>query len=177
MSGGKDRPEASGPARIGPGNAFKHRTARLLVTTLGLALPAAIFAQPVPTWVSSTLLATNDGFMTLRWSIEGNEAIALFRICERHSGTQNVAFTDQAEMRMYRTEPGEYSFWVQACERYPDGFPKCGQPSERLAVIVKQMVTQPLTLPEPSDEARAIERPAGLISATPSNDALVAPEH
>jgi hypothetical protein len=103
---------------------------------LFLMMPVAAMAQGKARWISSTQLITNDGLATLRWSVDGIEAIALFRLREEHSGEYQISYTDQAEILVVRGEPGDYSFWVQACKRYADGYPQCGESSRRLILSV-----------------------------------------
>jgi len=124
-----------------------YRFASPFLVTLLLLIPGNGFAQQKAIWVSSTPLTTRDGFATLRWSAEGDEPVALFRISEEHSGERQISFTDQAEIRVFRTVPGNYCFWVQACKRYPDGYPFCGRKSLPLTLIVLRPVIQPVSPP------------------------------
>lgn len=103
---------------------------------LFLMMPVAAMAQAKARWISSTQLITKEGLATLRWSVDGNEAIALFRLREEHSGEYQISYTDQTEIDVVREEPGDYRFWVQACRRYADGYPHCGESSRRLTLSV-----------------------------------------
>src|SRR5262245_39728855 len=84
-------------------------------------------AQPKPSWVPSQSINSDDGYGTLRWTVEGDQAVTLFRITEEFAGQQSFSFTDQAELAIFRINSGKYTFKVQACERDADGFPKCGK--------------------------------------------------
>lgn len=136
MSGTERSAEAVSSAVIELKCLFGRLGLLFLFSTIGVALPGTGFAQPKPVWVSQTPVRTDDGFATLRWSVEGNDSVALFRISEESSGEKQFSFTEQAEIRVFRLKPGDYSFWVQACKRYADGFPLCGEPSQRLTLIV-----------------------------------------
>lgn len=103
---------------------------------LFLMMPVAAMAQAKARWISSTPLITKEGLATLRWSVDGTEAIALFRLREEHSGEYRISYTDQTEIDVVRGEPGDYSFWVQACRRLADGYPHCGESSRRLTLSV-----------------------------------------
>jgi len=98
--------------------------------------PVAVFAQVRAQWVTPARLTARNGVATLRWSVEGGEGVVLFRIREEFSGERQISYTDQAEIRVVRNEPGDYSFWVQACRRYADGYPLCGDLSSRLTLSV-----------------------------------------
>jgi hypothetical protein len=60
----------------------------------------------------------------------------LFRLSEEHAGTRHVSFTDQAEMHVFRGDPGTYSFLIQACTRSEDGYLQCGELSPPLVLTV-----------------------------------------
>jgi hypothetical protein len=101
-------------------------------------VPVAGLAQAKARWISSTRLTSHDGFATLRWSVDGSEAVTLFRLREEHSGELQISYTDKAEIQVVRGEVGDYSFRVQACVRYADGYPLCGEPSRRLILSVTE---------------------------------------
>jgi len=117
---------------------WSNRPARLFVVALllGHLLPDSAYAQQQPFWISPTQIVIAEGFAILKWSVKGGDSVALFRISEEYAGEQQVSFTDQAQLRVVRTKPGHYSFSVQACKRYPDGFPSCGASSSQLTLSV-----------------------------------------
>jgi len=78
------------------------------------------------------LLGFEEGMTTLRWSCDGEKPIGLFRISRSHSGDRQISFTDQAELRLFQPEPGDYEFRVQACQALPGGYPLCGDSSPPL---------------------------------------------
>jgi len=117
-----------------------------------LAMPCTGLAQARALWLTPDRLTTPDGVATLRWSVEGGEAIALFRISEEYSEEHQISYTDQAEIQVVRSEPGDYSFWVQACTRYADGYPLCGESSRRLTLIVREPATTPTPQPGKGNE-------------------------
>jgi hypothetical protein len=116
------------------------RAAELFLVLLWAAHPGKSNAQATPEWVSSTRLVSADGFATLRWSVEGSDKVELFRISEIHSGQQQISFTDQVEMRLRRSEPGEYHFWIRACDSRSGDYPHCGEASAQLTLIVLESV-------------------------------------
>ena len=101
-----------------------------------MCIPCAGFAQAQAQWLTPTRFSARNGAATLRWSVEGSEAVALFRISEESTGQHQISYTDQTEIRVVRSEPGDYSFRVQACKRYIDGYPLCGEYSNPLIVSV-----------------------------------------
>jgi len=101
----------------------------LLLWAIGMTLPAIAQGQPVPEWISSTDWMIPGGMFILQWSIQGNETVSAFRVEERSASENRVFFTDQAEIRLFRTLPGDYHYHVQSCtDRFID-MPKCGKPS------------------------------------------------
>jgi hypothetical protein len=108
----------------------------LWVFLAATVLPVRANAQAEPAWVSPTTLVTADGYATLKWSIAGDDPVALFRLTEEHAGTRQISYTDQAQMRVLRDEPGIYTFSIQACTRSADGYPQCGQVSRTLVLTV-----------------------------------------
>jgi hypothetical protein len=99
-------------------------------------LPVRSDAQAEPAWVSPTILVTADGSATLKWSVAGDDPVALFRLTEEHAGARRISYTDQAQMRVLRDEPGIYTFSIQACTRSADGYSQCGQVSQPLVLTV-----------------------------------------
>ena len=87
----------------------------LLLLCVGIPLDG--IAQPKPTWVPATTINSADGYGTLRWSVDGELPVGLFRITEEFAGKQSVSFTDQAELQIFRIDTGTYSFRVQACRQ------------------------------------------------------------
>jgi hypothetical protein len=79
-------------------------------------------------------MGTADGSATLKWSVAGDDPVALFRLTEEHAGARQMFYTDQAQMRVSRDEPGSYTFTIQACTRSADGYPQCGQVSRPLVL-------------------------------------------
>jgi len=110
--------------------------ASVLLIVLTAALPLQVSAQSEPYWVSPTALASTDGVAILKWSVTGDDPIALFRVTEEHAGARQVSYTDQPELQVLRTEQGKYIFLVQACTRLADGYPQCGEVSRTLVLTV-----------------------------------------
>ncbi|MSQ98592.1 MAG: hypothetical protein EXR85_04760 [Xanthomonadales bacterium] len=110
--------------------------APLLLILLATVMPAQVSAQSEPAWVSPTALASADGSATLKWSVIGDDPIALFRVTEEHAGARQVSYTDQPQLQVLRTEQGKYTFLVQACTRLADGYPQCGEVSQPLVLTV-----------------------------------------
>jgi len=127
-------------------------------------LPGIVFGQAKPVWLTATHVTTGDGFATLRWSVEGDGVWALFRISENHSGERQISFTDQAEIRVFRSQPGEYNFWVQACKRYADGYAECGAFSPRLSLSVSAGLAEQPPLAEDAGSTSRVADGAGVNS-------------
>jgi len=105
------------------------RCRKLLLWVIGMTLPAIAPGQPVPEWISSTHRLAPGGTFILQWSIQGDETVSAFRVEETSALENRVFFTDQAEIRLFRTLPGDYHYRVQSCtDRFID-MPKCGKPS------------------------------------------------
>jgi len=118
-----------------------HPGLNYLLAALSIASPVIASAQSQPHWSTSTNLVSPDGHVRLRWSCDGGEPIALFRLTEEFSGHKQISFTDQAEMQLFRSEPGTYEFRVQACRPQAAGYSQCGEHSAPLTLTIK-------TLPE-----------------------------
>ena len=122
------------------------RSAGLFLVLLWAAHPGKSSAQALPAWVSSTRLVSSDGFATLRWSVETSGHVNLFRISEDHSGQKQISFTDQPQLQVWRREPGDYQFWVQACTSHPEGYFRCGESSSQLTLVVMDRAIAPRDL-------------------------------
>ena len=110
--------------------------APLLLILLAAVMPVHVSAQSEPLWVSPTALVSTDGVATLKWSVIGDDPIALFRVTEEHAGARQVSYTDLPELQVSRREQGKYTFLVQACTRLADGYPQCGEVSPPLVLTV-----------------------------------------
>jgi hypothetical protein len=105
-----------------------------LFGVLNLSAMDLVLAQSNPQWLEPIQNATKDGVLVLRWSISGGDPVTLFRISEVHSGVWQMNFTDQAELRLFRPDTGDYQFWVQSCRSLDDGYPHCGVKSSALEI-------------------------------------------
>lgn len=122
---------------------------RILVAAL-LVLPGLSSAQDTPMWVSATPVISTDGFATLQWTVNGDQSVAVFRILEQTPADRQYIFTDQAEIRLFRNVPGDYSYWVQACAGWSSDQPRCGPPSQPLTLTVQMSA---LTHPPAAEHA------------------------
>jgi hypothetical protein len=102
-----------------------------------LVLPGLTQAQQRPFWISTTPIVSTNGLTTLRWSVKSGDSVTLFRISEEYSGEQQVSYTDLAELQLHRHKPGKYTFVVQVCHRFSDGYAKCGEASSKLTLAVQ----------------------------------------
>lgn len=132
----KGKGEASGFAINILVSISRTRAPELVILLTFMLLPAQVSAQSEPFWVSPTALTNNDGVATLKWSVSGDDPIALFRVTEEHAGARQVSYTDQPELQVSRTTQGKYTFRVQACTRLADGYPQCGEVSPPLVLTV-----------------------------------------
>lgn len=125
------------------------RGAPLLMILLAAVMPVQVSAQSGPSWVSPLALGSTDGVATLKWSVTGDDPIALFRVIEEHGGALQVSYTDQPQLQVSRREQGKYTFRVQVCTRLPDGYPQCGEVSPPLVLTVAGTAvdTEPIRSP------------------------------
>jgi hypothetical protein len=121
----------------------------LAACTLATAYLPSASAQAAPSWVSNTQLHSKDGFATLRWSVSGDSGIPLFRITESNCGENQISFTDQAQLDIFRIDSGKYEFRVQACVRTPEGYADCGLPSQPLVLSVADSIDNSVHDPQP----------------------------
>ncbi|MEJ8568906.1 putative Ig domain-containing protein [Elongatibacter sediminis] len=121
----------------------------LLVFSSLFVRTAAAQAQPKPRWINAQPVVSDDGHAVLRWTVDGNGRVPLFRLTEDHAGARRLGFTDVAEARLYRVRPGTYTFRVQACTRDASGYPDCGKPSKPLKLIISDAIEAGLSTPRP----------------------------
>jgi len=128
--------EAWGPAINILVSVSRRCAPELLILLAVMLLPVQVSAQSGPSWVSPPALVSTDGVATLKWSVIGDDPIALFRVTEEHAGARQVSYTDQPQLQVSRREQGKYTFLVQACTRLAEGYPQCGEVSPPLVLTV-----------------------------------------
>ena len=108
------------------------------------------------------IIVSHDGHAKLHWAVDSDSTADLFRITETGPGGQHTSFVDGAQLNVYRIEPGNYHFDVQACSRYPGPFPRCEGGSQRLTLSVTESVNELFDVRQknPSVISRDFEDPA-----------------
>lgn len=138
----------------------------VLLILLIAGAPPAEAAPRNPTWISASPVISNDGFATLRWTIDGDEPVALFRVTEEFRGERHVSFTEKPELTVFRIDPGAYVFRTQACDRDAAGYPECGSASAPLILQVRETTRSGATpagsATVTSQQARVIGGPGDL---------------
>ena len=114
----------------------RRKCAPVFLTLFVAMLAPEVCAEPEASWLTPTDLSSHDGLATLRWSVSGDDPVALFKITAEHEGARQVSYTDQPQLQLMLPERGKYTFLVHACTRMPDGYPQCGVASQPLVLTV-----------------------------------------
>ena len=106
-------------------NPFRLDRTRLLVKlaiVIGTLFGSvALFAAPkqeieTPQWTGGAAMTTDDGYADLVWEMPPGEYVPLFRVSETRAGhPKSEFFVQEPHALVYRLEPDQYEFKVQAC--------------------------------------------------------------
>ena len=89
-----------------------------------------------PAWRVEPALVSEDGYAELEWQAAADTGATLFRLHELGDELDRESYVEGSGVRIFRSEPGQYSFYLRACTRDGDGFPACGKRSRRLVVTI-----------------------------------------
>ncbi len=107
--------------------------AQLLITFV--ICPAYAAKSPsAPQWTSPTSISTDTGEFTLEWQVSKKTAVELFRVTETHNGQESHAYFEEKSIDVYRVEPGQYQYALQACQKNAEGIPECGPQTKPVTV-------------------------------------------
>ncbi|MFT5139912.1 MAG: hypothetical protein ACI9CB_001569, partial [Rhodothermales bacterium] len=111
-----------------------------------------------PTWVGESNISSDDGYADLVWELPSGEYAPLFLVTETRPGEPSSEFyVYETSARIFRLTPDRYGFRVSACEKDSDGYPICGNPSNKLHLTVTdQAIPQANTLIAPVPDAAPI---------------------
>ena len=125
---------------------FIVRLGIILLCSFFFLLPEADAAGgsglPTPGWVSPRSVISDDGYARLEWKTGAETEVTLFRLIEEKEGTVQVSFVDRKQVTVFRIEPGNYEFRVQACTKTDGPAPACGKKSRKLVMRVTEEVAQ-----------------------------------
>ncbi|HLF29880.1 MAG TPA: putative Ig domain-containing protein, partial [Xanthomonadales bacterium] len=118
----------------------------LLATLLTLMLPAQLPAQNTavkpgkPAWTMPLEIKSDTGKARLEWTPKSGEAVELYRLTEHSDGADQVSYVEGETLDVYRVNPGDYQFSLEACVKDREGFPLCGPKSNKAVLIVTEAV-------------------------------------
>ncbi len=117
-----------------------------LMAFLLLLAPIQLLAQNgnpspgKPEWTTPLNLSTDTGEATFEWAPKNGDVVELYRITETSLGREGIFYVDGQALDVYRVDPGDYRFSLQACNKDADGLPVCGPASRQLVLTVTEEI-------------------------------------
>jgi len=117
-----------------------------LTALLVLLAPVQLLAQNgspnpgKPEWATPLRLSTDTGEARLEWNPKNGEVVELYRVNETSHGRDGTFYVSGQTLDVYRVDPGDYEFSLQACNKDTDGFPVCGSKSQSLVLTVTEEI-------------------------------------
>lgn len=117
----------------------------LLAVLLILAVSGQLWAEggaPLgkPAWTTPLAQSTDNGEARFEWAPKRGDVVELYRITENAFGREGVFYATGQALEVYRVDPGNYRFSLQACNKNADGIPACGPPSRPLVLTVTEEI-------------------------------------